>query len=376
MKYVSTLTAPSLMFFICLIVNGLLTSCSQQIDTIKPVAETSSGRVDNSAIDSTATLKSAATFPIGVSLDPKLMSNPKVQTIVTTQFNSRTVPIFMNVESVRGQFNFPLMDARVNATDGQSMRLHGHCLVYHIGAPDWLTNFSGSTEDFEKAVKNHIQTIVGRYKGKVKSWDVINEIIDWKTGQISNNAFRKMYANDESYLTFVKRCFVWAHESDPDAKLFWNEDVYEISVLKQNTMIKIINDFKKSGIPINGLGTQLHININTTDEGIRTSLQSLASTGLLIHISELDIAVNPNRDNNLNISSQLLKSQQVKFQTVVNAYKQLITSGQRYGITLWGVGESDSWLVTPTNKRETPLLYDGAYAKKDAFYTFINALKN
>src|SRR5205085_1921434 len=109
-----------------------------------------------------------------------------------------------------GTFNFGEADYWVRYAQTHSIRLHGHCLVYHTGAPTWVTQFKGNTTQFEQAIKNHIQTIVSRYKGKMKSWDVINEITYYNSGAIAQTPFRKMYADDQSYLEFVKRCFQWA----------------------------------------------------------------------------------------------------------------------------------------------------------------------
>ncbi|RYC71478.1 endo-1,4-beta-xylanase [Spirosoma sordidisoli] len=380
MTQVSTSATKFYTLLISLIITGLMTACSQQVETINPASQgiesVASARLDDSVIDSAATLRSTASFPIGTMFSTQMLNgDQKVRSIIGKEFNSLTVGLFMNLQWERGKFNFDLMDRRIKGAEAYGVRLHGHSLVYHIAAPDWITKFKGNTADFEQAVKVHVQTIAGRYKGRVKSWDVINEIIDWKTGKISDNPFRKMYATDEEYLAFVKKCFVWAHEADPDALLFLNEDVYERSVAKQNTMIKIINDFKKSGVPIHGLGTQMHINVNTPDQAIRTSIQSLVSTGLLIHLSELDIAINPSRDNNLIISNQLTQTQQLKYQVVVSAYKQLVPDKQKHGLTLWGFSDADTWLVTAESKREMPLLFDTNYNKKPVYYTFLNTLR-
>lgn len=354
--------------------NGALITPNNQTASVENLQVTSSDQT--LVADTSGTLQSAASFPIGVALNSKLLTgNPKVKAIVAREFDSRTVPMYMNVEWVQGQFNFGEMDYAVKQAETTPVRLHGHCLVYHVAAPEWLTAFKGTTPEFEKAVKNHIQTLVGRYKGKVKSWDVINEIIDYRTGKISNNAFRKLYNNDEDYIAFVKNCFQWAHEADPNALLFWNEDVYEISPLKQATVLSLVDNFKRSNTPIDGLGTQLHINVNTSNDGIRTSLQKLASTGLLIHVSELDVALNPNKNKDLVITDQLLTAQRAKYQTVVNTYKQNVPARLQYGITLWGLDDANSWLVTATNQREMPCLFDSQFNKKLAYFSFLNALK-
>ena len=213
---------------IALLIIGFLTACShQQIDPITAPAEAeaavpvAAGRL---TLDSSATLKSVAKFPMGIATGSRLVAqNRKAADLVADQFNSKTVYTYMSVEPTQGTFNFGESDYWVKYAQSHSVRLHGHCLVYHTGAPTWIIQFKGSTVEFEQAIKNHIQTIVGRYKGKMKSWDVINEITYYNSGSIAQTPFRKMYADDKSYMEFVKRCFQWAREADPDALLFYND---------------------------------------------------------------------------------------------------------------------------------------------------------
>lgn len=362
---------------IALFITSFLIACSQQ--QIDPISENdqTGGYVPaaRQIIDSNATLKSVATFPVGVSLDPKLLETAKIRNLVANEFSSRTVPIFMNIQTAPGKFNFSIMDMRMNATNSQALRLHGHCLVYHMAAPDWLLNFKGSTDDFEKAVKNHIQTIVGRYKGKVRSWDVINEIFD-NSGGLRQTEFRKMYKSEADYMTFVKRCFQWAHEADPSALLIYNEYGYESYPAKLQAALRMVTDFKQAGIPIHGLGTQMHINVNVPEADIKNSLKMLASTGLQVHVSELDIAVNPKNNSNFIFSTEVQNQQRAKFQSIATIYKQTVSRQQQYGITMWSLGDADSWLVTQYNQREMPTIFDEKYNKKPAFYGFMQGLLN
>lgn len=364
---------------ISLVLFSFLTACNPKGDLIAPATDvdvSASARPDNSVDDSTLTLKSVASFPIGVALNSKLLiSNSKANQVYLKEFNSRTLPIFMSVEWAPGKFNFTDADNSVKMAEGQNLRLHGHCLVYHIAAPEWLTKFNGNTADFEKAVKNHIQTIVGRYKGKVTSWDVINEIFDDKGG-LRPTSFRTLYSSDATYLTFVKHCFEWAHEADPAAILLYNDYGYETTQPKLQAVLKMVTDFQKNGVPIQGLGTQTHISLNTSEDGIRNSLQQLAATGLKIHMSELDIAVNPKNEANFNFTKEVQTAQRLKYQAVSNLYKKNIPSRLQYGITLWNMSDADSWLVIDKKLREMPTIFDSQYNKKSAFYGLLNGLKN
>ena len=362
---------------IALLITGFLTACShQQIDPISASAEAAvpvaAGRL---TLDSSATLKSVAKFPMGIATGSRLVAqNRKAADLVADQFNSKTVYTYMSVEPTQGTFNFGESDYWVKYAQSHSVRLHGHCLVYHTGAPTWITQFKGSTVEFEQAIKNHIQTIVGRYKGKMKSWDVINEITYYNSGAIAQTPFRKMYADDKSYMEFVKRCFQWAHEADPDALLFYNDALYEVSPSKVEAIVNMVADFKRSGTPIDGLGTQMHIDVNTPDAGIRNSLLRLASAGLQIHLSELDICVNPNKDAITAISTKMNDAQQSKYKTVASLYKQLVPTRLQYGITLWDLSDADSWLVVQKSRVDAPCIFDANYDKKPAFYGLLEGL--
>ncbi|WP_460674846.1 endo-1,4-beta-xylanase [Larkinella ripae] len=306
------------------------------------------------------------------------MKNAKANKMYFEQFDAKTVHAYMNTEPSRGQFNFKELDYWVKQNQSQSLRLHGHSLVYHIAAPEWFNQLK-TTNEFEGAVKNHIQTVVSRYKGQVKSWDVINEIFDiydkTATNNIRRTSFRLKYASDDAYLAFVKRCFQWAHEADPNAVLFYNDFDLENSQVKLNAFLRFAADCKRSGVPLHGIGTQSHININTSDASIRATLKALASTGLQVHISELDIKMNPANDTQLTFSNDLLNKQRAKFQQVATAYKQLVPPSQQFGITVWDLGDTDSWVVNQQKQNDLPTLFDKQYNKKPAFFGLLEGLR-
>lgn len=355
-----------------------LTSCNQGIEMINPEVTSVStpGTRITAALDSNATLKSVAPFPIGAAFSSGIiLRSTKAYQLFTNQFNSKTVHAYMKVEPVRGQFNFQEQDYWVKLAQTNPIRLHGHVLVYHEGAPDWLLNFSGSTVEFEQVIKNHIQTVVSRYKGKIKGWDVINEIY-YNSGKLRQTAFRQLYPSDEAYMGFVKRCFVWAHEADPDALLFYSDFGTEIAPAKVEAIVNMVNEFKKSGIPIHGFGSHMHITINTPDAGIVSSMRQISTTGIQVHISELDIKVNPKDDQSLIVTSQLLDKQRDKYARVATAYKQVVPVRQQYGITLWDFSDADSWIVKLQGKHDAPCIFDESYSKKPAFYGLMQGLLN
>lgn len=354
-----------------------LTSCNPNAELVQPesaaeVTHTSSSRA-TAIIDSNSTLKSVATFPIGATPGSWIAKKIKGYELFKNEFSSKTVHAYMSTETAKGKFNFQELDYWVKWAETNPIRLHGHCLVFHTGAPEWMLGFKGSTNEFEQIIKNHIQTIVGRHKGKIKSWDVFNEVFT-SQGSFDQTPFRKMYPSDEAYLNFIKLCFQWAHEADPDAKLFYNDYSFENSQTKLDAVIRMVENFKRSGVPIDGIGSQMHISVNTSDAGIRNSFLKLAATGLLVHVSELDVVVNPTNNSNLIINQQLLDAQRTKYRLVAAAYKQFVPNRLQHGITVWDFSDADSWIVAQKKKNDAPCIFDATYSKKPAFYGLMEGL--
>ncbi|GAB3783991.1 hypothetical protein GCM10028818_42820 [Spirosoma horti] len=366
---------------ISIIISALLSACSPQDSTIAPKQDSYryayiEPQLDSIAIDSNGTFKSVATFPVGIATGSWLQrKSPKGFKQLENQFSSKTVYAYMNIEVSRGKYNFGESDYWVKWAETHPVRLHGHCLVYHQAAPEWLLSFKGSTTEFEQIIKDHIQTVVSRYKGRIKSWDVINEAFSATTGGVAGTPFRKLYDSDASYLEFVKRCFKWAHEADPDALLFYNDGNLENVPSKLNSVVQFANNLKANGIPINGIGSQTHISIDTPNSEISNLLQRLVSTGLLVHISELDMRINPDKIPDLVFTNQLYKAQGMKLQTVAKLYKQLVPKHQQHGITFWDISDADSWIVVQMQRHDAPCLFDGSFNKKMAFYGFLQGLK-
>jgi len=337
----------------------------------------------------TETLKSVATFPVGAAIDPNLATNNiGYRTTVKTEYNSITTENTAKLNWIHPQqnnWNFSGTDQLIAFAQANSLRVHGHTLIWHaFEEVDWVKNFTGDSAAWEAMFKNHIQTIVTRYKGKVKSWDVVNEAFtdegklrldqSGNAGQSPNGSIwaRKLGSD------YIARAFQYAHEADPDALLFYNEYGLENQGIeaKLNAVVNMINTFKSRGIPIHGVGTQTHIGVSAPDAGITNALQKLASTGLLVHISELDILVSDWTNNpNLVYTPQLQEKQSNKYQFIAQTYKASVPPAQRYGITTWNVGDADSWIRTYIKFTDWPLPFDERYSRKNAYQGYLKGLK-
>jgi endo-1,4-beta-xylanase len=229
----------------------------------------------------------------------------------------------------------------------------------------------------DEALKSFISTIVNRYKSKVKAWDVVNELFA-DNGAIRNNNNTNITPSDilvwSHYMgrDFAYKAFQYAKEADPTADLYINDYALESNTAKLDSLIAFTAELKAKGYKIDGIGTQMHINWNTSRAGIDAMMQKLAKTGLKVRISELDVrAVLTSAAGAL--TPQLAGYQAEMYKYVVQSYLKYVPAPQRAGITIWGVVDKYSWLSN--GGKEFPLLYDDNYAKKPAYSAVLQALQ-
>ena len=231
----------------------------------------------------------------------------------------------------------------------------------------------------DNALHNWITSMVDRYKGKLTGWDVANEVVVDGTGELRTSS-NSPATSDNFYWAdylgrgYIANAFRWANAADPSAKLFINDYNLESDSRKLDSVIKLINELKTAGVPIHGVGLQMHISINTNNNGIDNAFQKLAATGLLIHVSEMDVRINPSNSPGFSATSTLLDMQAQKYKYVAQSYFQNVPSPQRFGITVWNLTDADSWIVL-SGKEDFPTLFNSSYQKKAAFSGLLQGIK-
>ncbi|NJN33959.1 MAG: endo-1,4-beta-xylanase [Saprospiraceae bacterium] len=311
------------------------------------------------------TLKETLPFPLGASLSPtKLFSIAAYRKTVDAEFSSVTAENMMKMHIIHpetNRYNWLRADTIVNVAKQNKQRVHGHAFVWHESTPNWVKGFQGDAAAWDSLIKSHIQTILSYYKGKIGSWDVVNEAFN-DDGTWRNSVYREKLGDD-----YVAKCFKWAREADPSVLLFYNDFGQESSEKKLQATLDMVADFKKRGIPIDGIGLQMHTHIGISDARITNAIQKSVETGLKIHISELDVAVNQNNTANFIYTDALKNQQSDKFLHIFKTYRQ-IPQAQQFGITFWNVCDSDSWLRSYFKRPlEYPLLFDDNYDRKPVY---------
>lgn len=328
------------------------------------------------------TLQAASPFPIGFAVSPgRLQETALYRQTVIQEGSSLTADVAMKPSRIspqKGVYDFAVADQFIAFAQAQKKRVHGHTLVWYIDtSPDWLKQIRDSIE-LETTLRTYIQRVGAHFKSKVASWDVVNEAID-NQGFIrrdSLNTVRKTLFNVGKVLgnDYVARMFQYARQADPTAKLFYNDYGQETRPEKLKAIIAMANEFKRRGIPIQGLGLQMHISIDTPNEGIERAIRESAATGLLVHISELDIALNPGKKKDFTATADLLEKQYQKYRFVVSTYRKLVPAPQQFGITLWGVDDGTSWIPGFCQCTDFVLPFDAGFARKRAYQGFLDGL--
>jgi endo-1,4-beta-xylanase len=342
----------------------------------------------------TSSLKNAfkEDFYIGTALNENQIEEKDAaqSAFILKEFNSITAENIMKsmfIHPEKDKFDFNMTDKFVKYGEKNNLFIHGHTLIWHSQLAPWITQIKDSTSMAE-AMTNHINTIVGRYKGKIKSWDVVNEALN-EDGTLRKSVFLDTYGKN-----YIVKAFELAAKADPKADLYYN-DYNLCTTKKREGVINVVKSIQKSGVKIDGVGIQGHWQLNSpTIAEIEKSILDYSSLGVKVAFTELDITVLPNpwdlkgADVNQNFEGSefmnpypkaLPDSIQTKLaQRYEDIFKLFLKHQNKISrITFWGVNDSQSWLNGWPIKDRTnyPLLFDRTFKPKKAYYSVIG-LKN
>ncbi|GIF02424.1 endo-1,4-beta-xylanase [Paractinoplanes rishiriensis] len=283
----------------------------------------------------------------GVAIAAGRLSDSTYSTIARTEFNSIVAENEMKwdaTEPQQGQFNFTNADRIANfaATNGKLLR--GHALLWHAQQPGWAQNLSGTA--LRNAAINHVTRVATQYRGKIHSWDVVNEAFADGSGGGRRDSNLQRTGND-----WIEAAFRAARAADPGAKLCYNDYNTDGINAKSTGIYNMVRDFKARGVPIDCVGLQSHLG-TSLDSTYQQNIQRFADLGVDVQITELDVQQGNNQAN--------------IFASVTRA---CLAVARCTGITVWGVRDSDSWRTG-----QNPLLFDASGNKKAAYTSVLNAL--
>lgn len=310
-------------------------------------------------------------FPIGVAVSTDLLQyNDIYREIAINQFNrisGERAWLYDRVHPHKDIFNWSDYDSLVSFAKQYDKDIIGHSLVYHDYLPYWLENFNGSTQDWEDILKEHIQTIVSKYKGDIDSWIVVNEAFN-EDGTLRNSIWKKNIGS-----SYLSKAFEWAHEANPNATLFYNDYNLALNRNKLDAVLKLLESLKSNGVPIDGLGCQLHIFDEFPEVSeINNMALKIQQHHLLVYYSEIDISLNINKKYS-SPSEDMLLRQKRKLKGIVKGYQQL-DAKYKYGISFWNISDADTWIRENFNRIDWPCMWDDNYQPKPMYCGIKEAL--
>jgi endo-1,4-beta-xylanase len=268
-------------------------------------------------------------------------------------------------EPSRNGFTYGAADQVVDFAMSNGMKVKGHTLVWYNQLPSWVSSIDDESE-LRSVMTNHITKVMQHFKGKVMAWDVVNEA--WDPGEpteLRDSVFTRVLGR-----SYIDDAFTAARAADPDAKLYYNDYGTDGMSVKANSVYEMVRDMKERGIPIDGVGLQMHwrsVGSTLTAVEVVQNIQRLGALGLEVVISEMDVQL---------CRGGTLEDQQVRYHDIVAA---CVSQPNCSAVTFWGITDKYSWLNNldlgcSAGEEPRGLLWDDDYTKKLAYTGVLDAL--
>lgn len=317
--------------------------------------------------------------------------------VIEAEFNAVTAENAMKWEPIHPEpdrYDFALADAFVKFGEQRGMFIVGHTLMWHQQTPKWVFQDAAGRdvgkEELLRRLRAHIATVVGRYRGKVRGWDVVNEAIRDEDGQLRTDQPWYRILGDEG----VFAAFEAAHAADPDAALYYNDYALE-NQPKREGVLKLVQAIRARGLRIDGVGTQGHFLMDwPTVTAVEETVEAFQAAGFKLMVTELDVTMLPRPEKyyGAEISKVFQNAPELDpyrdglpaeaEAALAKRYGELFAAWAKHPgavtrVTLWGGSDGPSWLNDwPIRGRtDYPLLFDRAYRPKAAHAAAVAALQ-
>jgi len=317
-------------------------------------------------------------FVIGVAIGPNNLQGEQAE-VIKRHFNSITAENVMKpalLQPQEGKFFWDDADKLVNFAEANGIKMRGHTLCWHAQTGAWMFKDSlgnpASKELALKRLKDHITTVVSRYKGKVYAWDVLNEVItDSDTAKSPYRQTPWLKLIGEEYIADI---FRWAHEADPDAILVYN-DYNSENPGKRDRIYNLVKKLLDEGVPVHAIGLQGHWSIGEpTEQNLRDAVAKFSSLGVELQVTELDVTIYESRNDTIGLGFTPEREQK-QIDLYKMAFKVFRENNKAFtGVTFWNLSDRGSWLDRRGPRQVTkvyPLLLDENLKPKKAFWEVV-----
>jgi endo-1,4-beta-xylanase len=314
---------------------------------------------------------------VGTAVRPGLFLEAAYSATLAREFNlvePEDAMKWWTLRQATGAFDFRKGDEVVRFAQAHAMKVRGHCLVWDHNNPDWIAQDQFSPPQLSHLLQEHIATVMKHYAGEVFAWDVVNEAFDEK-GLLKDSPWynKPGIGFDGKETAYIEQAFRWAHEADPHALLFYNDNGGEALGIKSDAIYAMVKDFKHRGVPIDGVGLQMHISkLDLDTSAIATNIARLAALGVQVHITEFDVSL-PLDSAGAATKDDLLRQAEI-YRGIVHACLQ---NPGCTAIQTWGFTDNYSWIGSHSHgARGAALLFDRAYQPKPAYDAMVEELSH
>ncbi|MFZ6029922.1 MAG: endo-1,4-beta-xylanase, partial [Chloroflexota bacterium] len=284
------------------------------------------------------------------------------QEVARTEFNIMTPENHMKFDAIhpsQNTYNFPPADQHVQFAQANNMKVHGHTLVWHSQLPSWVSNGSWNEASLTSVMYDHIDTVMNHYDGQIYVWDVVNEAFN------EDGSYRTSIWYNTIGQKYIELAFRRARAADPTTKLIYNDYNIETVNSKSTGAYNMIADFKARGVPIDGIGFQMHLAGGMDYQSFASNMQRFANLGLEIYITEMDVRY-PTP-----ISQANLTAQATVYRNVID---RCLAQPACKALQVWGIPDKYSWVPDVFPGQGDALIFDNNYQAKPAYYALQAAL--
>lgn len=295
-----------------------------------------------------------------------LQNNQTYRQVLVREFNMVTpenVMKFQPMHPERDRYHFAPADFLVAFAQANQMQVRGHTLVWHRQLPDWLTKGKWTREELMTILRQHIYTVVDRYRGQLVAWDVVNEAIA-DNASLRDTIWLKGIGSE-----YIEMAFRWAHEADPQVRLFYNDYSGEDLGKKSDAIYALVKDLRQRNVPIHGIGLQMHISINNPPkpEAVAANIKRLGELGLEVHITEMDVRIH----GGTGTREQKLAAQANLYRDML---KVCLDAPNCKAFVTWGFTDKHSWIPSHFGHPDSPLIFDEFFRPKPAYGALMEGL--
>lgn len=315
---------------------------------------------------------------IGAAVNPARLGEADYAGTLAREFNMvepENALKFAVVHPQRERFDFASGDRIVAFAQANGMAVRGHTLVWHNQLASWVSKGGFAPAELASILHDHIATVMKHYAGKVFAWDVVNEAFAENGSGMRSTVWYDLpgIGFKDQDTKYIEQAFRWAREADPAALLFYNDYGAETVNAKSDRIYAMARDFKKRGVPLDGIGLQMHLDLKTNLGRLGENIERFTALGLQVHITELDVAV-PVAGDGSPLDPSALRQQAELYRTVVSTC--LLYKGCS-AIQTWGVTDKYSW-IPGFSKGENGLAlpFDFDYQPKPAYNAMLAAFRN